>query len=127
MTANRARNTTQRLSSAPQWGRLGNIYKLPANAVAGTAENVVGALRTEAAAQGKVLDEGEITGILISTQHGGNANCHIRTADTGTGATDAGAGIGIVKDSTLYMPFPHLMVEDILYETTVPIYIAVFY
>ncbi len=127
MTANRSRNTTQRLSSAPQWGTLGNVYELPANAVAGTAESILGALRDEADAQGKNLDEGEVTGILISTQHGGNANCHIRTADTGTGATDASAGIGIVKDSTLYLPFPHLMVEDLLYETTVPIYVAVFY
>lgn len=121
------RNTTQRLSAAPEWNALGNIYELPANAVAGTAENFLDALRTEATAKGNDLEEGNIVGILISTQHGGNANCHLRTVDTGTGAADAGAGVGIVSDSTLYLPFPRFMTADLLYESTQPIYVAVFY
>ena len=125
--SSKQRNTTQRLSAAPEWNTLGNIYELPANAVAGTAESLLDALRAEATAKGNVLEEGNIEGILISTQHGGNANCHLRTADTGTGAADTGAGIGIVKDSTLYLPFPHFMTAEVLYESTQPIYVAVFY
>ena len=123
----RQRNTTQRLSAAPEWNSHGNIYELPANAVAGTAESLLDALRDEATAKGNVLEEANIAGILISTQHGGNANCHLRTGDTGSGAADAGAGIGIVSDSTLYLPFPHFMTADLLYESTQPIYVAVFY
>lgn len=127
MASNRLRNVTQRVSLAPEWDSLGNIYELPANAVPGTAESLLDALRAEATAKGNILDEGSISGIIISTQHGGNANCHIRTADTGSGAADSGAGIGIVKDSRVYLPFPHFLDTELLYETTVPIYVAVFH
>ena len=127
MAGQKQRNTTQRLSSSPAWNTLGNIYELPANAVGGTAESLLGALRTVAAAKSNDLKEGNISGILLSTKGGGMADCFLRTADTGTGAADAGTGIHVVKDTTLYIPFPHFMATDLLYECAVEVYVAVFY
>ena len=122
----RERNATQRMSAAPAWNKLGNIYKLPANAVAGTAESLLAALRASADAAGLQLSEGRISGFLISTKHQGSAVAYLRT-DNVLGAAAAGEGIGIAADSTIYLPYPLHTDADFLYECSTDCFCAVFY
>ena len=120
------RNTTQRVGSAPEWNRDGDIFELPATTT--TAESINDAIETAAVAAGLPFDKTKIVGILISVANSGNKYCYIRT-DRVLGASAAGKGIYIDVGQTLYLPFPRSGGQELLYETAMneAISVAVFY
>jgi hypothetical protein len=105
--------TNYRLSSAPEWGNYGDIVKLDANAVAGTAED----LRTELVANGMT---NKPVGLLISATGG---DLFLRTATLTAAGT--GKGIKVASGQSLYIPYP----DDValLYESATEAHVAVFY
>lgn len=120
------RNVSQRPSVAPELGKRGQVYSLPANAVAGTAEPIISAIRSAALANNIDLDEGRITGLLISTHKAGASNVHLRTNGV-LGAGNTGTGIEVEPGDILYLPSPFQMNDPLLYETTVAFYVIVYY
>jgi len=122
------RNTTQRVGSSPEWNINGDIFELPANAVAGTAESFVDAIKIAASAVGLSFDRTNVVGILVSVANSGNKYCYIRTTRV-LGASATGKGIYIGTGQSLYLPFPRSGGVELLYETAnmEPISVAVFY
>ena len=108
--------TSRRLGASPEIADLGDVYELPANAVAGTAESILDALTTLG-----MPKPAEVTGLLFSAAD----VTKLRTSTIGAAST--GAGIGLAAGERLYLPSPFAADNEWLYEAAAEIYVAVFY
>lgn len=108
--------TSRRLGASPEIADLGDVYELPANAVAGTAESILDALKAAG-----MTNEAEVSGLLFSAP----AATYLRTATLGAAAT--ATGIGLTAGERLYVPSPFSANNEWLYEAAAELFVAVFY
>lgn len=109
------KQTNNRVSLAPECSPASDIVSIPANAVPGTAENIMTAIAAAyAAATAKELDAGAISGIIISP----TGACLLRTAKIGAAGT---GGVQVANGERFYFPNPQAMSNPLLYEATDPV------
>ena len=120
-----SRNNANRVSLAPEFGAGSQVYELPANGAAGTAENLMEKLQAAATAANKDLKPGSISGILISVRATASVSVFLRTSLLNAAATLH--GIEIQAGENLYIPSPHGMDDPLLYEANAPLFVMVFY
>ncbi len=108
--------TSRRLGASPEIADLGDVYELPANAVAGTAESILDALTSAG-----MTNAAEVSGLLFSAADA----TYLRTSTIGAAST--GAGIGLATGERFYLPSPFSATNEWLYEAAAEIYVAVFY
>ena len=108
--------TSRRLGASPEIADLGDVYEIPANAVAGTAESILDALKTVG-----MTNAAEVSGLMFSAP----AAVYLRTETIGAAA--ASAGIALAAGERLYLPSPFSATNEWLYEAAAELYVAVFY